>query len=94
MKQTKGSNQRRYQRTPLRCKFKIWHDSIGEAIVTTRDISDGGVFLITADVPIPPTGSVIRGQVQGLMSDAPIVVMEVVRVESSGIGLRFISDAK
>lgn len=94
MKQPNASNQRRHQRTNLRCKFKIWHDSIGEAIVSTRDISDGGVFLITADVPVPPAGTVLRGQVQGLMSDAPIVVMEVVRVESTGIGLRFVSDAK
>lgn len=94
MKNNKGANQRRHQRTALRCKFKIWHDSIGELMVTTRDISDGGLFLIMDEVNIPPIGSILRGQVQGLMEDAPVVVMEVVRVEPGGIGLRFISDAK
>lgn len=91
-KLNKGSNQRRHLRTPLRCHFKIWHDSIGEAIVTTRDISDGGLFLVMDEARIPPVGTVLRGQVQGLMQDAPVVIMEVVRVEPGGIGLRFISD--
>lgn len=94
MKNNKGANQRRHQRTTLRCKFKIWHDSIGEMMVSTRDISDGGLFLIMDEANIPPIGTILRGQVQGLMDDAPIVVMEVVRVEAGGIGLRFISDAK
>lgn len=88
----RGSNRRRHLRTPLRCEFKIWHDSIGEMLVTTRDISDGGLFLIMDEPVIPPIGTVLRGQVQGLMADAPMVVMEVVRIEPNGIGLRFISD--
>ncbi|MEZ5505287.1 MAG: PilZ domain-containing protein [Gammaproteobacteria bacterium] len=91
-KAIRGSNQRRHLRTPLRCQFKIWHDSVGEMLVTTRDISDGGLFLIMDEVVIPPIGTVLRGQVQGLMADAPVVVMEVVRVEPGGIGLRFIPD--
>ena len=94
MKQDLESNQRQHQRTPLRCKIKIWHDSIGEAVVTTRDISDGGLFLIMDDVQVPPVGSILKGQVQGLMSDAPVVAMEIVRVEPGGIGLKFIADIK
>lgn len=94
MKNDNGRNQRQFQRTQLRCKFKIWHESIGEVTVTTRDISDGGLFLITDEVPVPPIGSILKGQVEGIMEDAPIVVMEIVRVEADGIGLKFISDAK
>ena len=94
MKSQPGPNQRQHLRTQLRCQFKIWHESIGEALVTTRDISDGGLFLITDEVSVPPVGSVLKGQVQGIMSDAPVVVMEIVRVEPAGIGLKFISDAK
>ena len=94
MSNSKGSNQRRHQRTSLRVKVKIWHDSIGEVVVSTRDISDGGLFLLTENVPTPPVGTVLKGQVQGLMADAPIVTMEVVRIEAGGIGLKFISDAK
>ena len=88
------TNQRRHPRIALSCKFKIWHDSIGEAVVTTRDISDGGLFLITGEVSIPPIGTVLKGQVQGMMADAPVVVMEVVRAEPGGIGLKFLSDTK
>lgn len=88
------TNQRLHQRIALSCKFKIWHDSIGEAIVSTRDISDGGLFLIMGEIPMPPIGTVLRGQVQGIMADAPVVVMEIVRVEPGGIGLKFLSDVK
>lgn len=90
------SNQRKHQRTPLKVKFKIWHDSFGEALVTTRDVSEGGVFLITekTDVEIPATGTIIQGQVQDVMDDPPLVVMEVVRIEPMGVGLKFIQDAE
>lgn len=94
MKPSKGPNQRAHERLPLRCKFKIWSDSIGEAIVTTRDVSDGGLFLITDNIPALPVGTILQGQVQGMMADAPVVTMEVVRVEDSGIGLKFLSDTK
>ncbi|MFZ5604171.1 MAG: PilZ domain-containing protein [Pseudomonadota bacterium] len=86
------SNKRRHQRTNLRCKFKIWNDSIGEVLVTTRDISDGGVFLILDSTINLPIGTQARGQVQGMMADAPIVAMEVVRMEPAGVGLKFIPD--
>ncbi len=86
------SNKRRHQRTNLRCKFKIWNTALGEATVTTRDISDGGVFLILDSSLTLPVGTRVSGQVQGLMADAPVVDMEVVRMEPSGVGLRFILD--
>lgn len=82
--------QRRSIRTPLSCQIKITHQSVGELIVKTRDISDGGVFVIIEPENIPPIGTVVTGQVQGLMDDAPILAMEVVRIESTGIGLRFV----
>lgn len=90
------SNQRQYQRTPLKVKFKIWHDSFGEATVMTRDVSEGGVYLITehADIDIPAEGTILRGQVQDVMEEPPTVMMEIVRVESMGMGLRFIEDEK
>lgn len=86
------SNKRRHQRTALRCKFKIWNDTLGEALVTTRDISEGGVFLILDSSLTLPIGTRCRGQVQGLMEDAPIVALEVVRMEPGGVGLKFIPD--
>lgn len=90
-----GSNQRKHLRTPLKVKFKIWHDSVGEMLVATRDVSDGGVFLVINQLEaIPPVGTELFGQVQGLMADAPIVRMKVVRVEPMGVGLRFLNDSE
>jgi hypothetical protein len=37
-------------------------------------------------------GTRLTGQVQGLMDDAPVLQMEVVRVESAGVGLRFVQE--
>ena len=87
-----SSNQRKHERTPLRVQFKIWHPSFGEAMVETRDVSEGGVFLITdsSTVEIPESGTVMKGQVQGVMDDAPVVTMEIVRIEPQGVGLKFI----
>lgn len=84
------SNQRRHVRTPFSCRIKIKHEAIGELLVKTRDISDGGVFVILDPEQVPAIGSIVTGQVQGLMDDAPELKMEVVRVESTGIGLRFL----
>ncbi|RYZ82182.1 MAG: PilZ domain-containing protein [Moraxellaceae bacterium] len=86
-----SKEKRKHIRTPLQCKIKIVHDSVGELIVKTRDISDGGVFVILDANQVPPIGTHVTGQVQGLMDDAPILEMEVVRVEPTGVGLRFVN---
>ena len=82
--------QRRHVRTNLSCRINIAHDSIGELQVKTRDVSDGGVFVVLEPEHIPPVGTRLKGQVQGLMEDAPVLEMEVVRGEPSGVGLRFV----
>lgn len=78
-------------RTAFACRIKIWHESIDEVVVKTRDISDSGVFILTEPATMPGVGEVVTGQVQGMMADAPILNMEIVRVEAGGLGLRFIS---
>lgn len=83
---------RRYVRTNFSCRIKISHESIGEILVKTRDISDGGVFVVLEPEQIPPIGTRLTGQVQGLMDDAPVLELEVVRVESTGVGLRFVHE--
>jgi hypothetical protein len=84
-----SSDKRRHARTPFACRIKISHETIGELLVKTRDISDGGVFVVLEPEQIPPIGTQLMGQVQGLMDDAPVLAMEVVRVEPGGVGLRF-----
>lgn len=86
------SDKREYTRTPLACRINIQHESIGELMVKTRDISDGGVFVVLEPEQMPPIGSIVTGQVQGMPVEAPIVNMEVVRTEPNGIGLKFLQD--
>ena len=85
-------NNRRHLRTPIKCQVKVSHDSIGEILVNTRDISDSGVFLLTENIDMPPVGTIVQGQVQGMEMAAPILKMEIVRIEPGGIGLRFINE--
>lgn len=87
-----SKDKRRHVRTTFACRIKIAHDSVGEMLVKTRDISDGGVFVVLEPEQIPPIGTRLTGQVQGLMDDAPILQLEVVRVEPSGVGLRFVQE--
>lgn len=86
-----SKDKRKHIRTPLQCNIKISHASFGDVIVKTLDISDGGIFVALAPNQIPPIGTIVTGQVQGLMDDAPILQMEVMRVETDGVGLRFIN---
>ncbi|WP_041524188.1 PilZ domain-containing protein [Gilvimarinus agarilyticus] len=86
-------DKRQHLRTPIACRIKIVHAEWGEMIVKTRDLSDGGVFVLLDPEQAPPIGSIVTGQIQGLMEDAPIVEMEVVRAESDGIGLRFVTQS-
>jgi len=85
-----NQDKREHVRTPLRTSILLTHDSFGELLVKTRDISHGGVFLLTSELSMPPVGTVIHGQVQDDYGERPVVKMEIVRVEPSGVGLMFI----
>ncbi|TNC80942.1 MAG: PilZ domain-containing protein [Oleiphilus sp.] len=78
-------------RTPMKCQVKVSHPAIGDILVNTRDISDGGIFLLTEDIEMPPIGTILTGQVQGMPVEAPVVQLEIVRVEPAGVGLRFVT---
>lgn len=87
------SNSRRNVRTPLKVRLRIDHPVHGEMLVTTRDISECGVYVLMDQAQSMLTmGEHVQGQVQGLPMEAPILTLEVVRVEALGVGLRFIRD--
>lgn len=83
-------DKRRHPRVPITCSIKISHQSIGERVLKTRDISDGGVFLVTEHIETLSVGVVVEGQAQGMMDDAPVLRMEVVRLDSEGMGLKYL----
>lgn len=87
----KDDNKRHDQRTPMKVQVRVSHPSIGVIIVPTRDISDGGIFLLTEDIDVPPIGTIVEGQVQGMEIEGPILKLEIVRMEPSGIGLKFVN---
>ena len=84
-------NQRHDQRTPIKVQVKVYHPSIGNIVVQTRDISDGGIFLLTENIEVPAIGTIVEGQVQGMDIEGPILKLEIVRMEPAGIGLKFIN---
>lgn len=85
-------NQRQHPRTNMKCRIRISHAAIGEVLAQTRDLSDGGVYVRHPDLTGLPRGTIVTGQVQDLPIPAPLLEMEVVRVDSEGVGLRFVAD--
>ncbi|MNQ68200.1 PilZ domain protein [compost metagenome] len=83
-------SQRQHPRTAMKCRIKICHPSFGEVVAQTRDLSDGGVYVKHPDLLALPQGTLVTGQVQDLPIEAPVLQMEVMRVDAEGIGLRFI----
>lgn len=87
------SNSRKNVRTPLKVRLRIDHPTHGELMVTTRDISECGVYVLMNQAQNMLTmGEQVQGQVQGLPMEAPVLTLEVVRVEPLGVGLRFIQN--
>lgn len=82
----------RAERLPASFKVEVhWQ---GETLIyATRNISDTGIFLITDSSERPPLGSVVDVRLQGNLGcgeEPPTLPMQVVRMETSGIGLRFV----
>ena len=85
-----GTERREHIRTALSAKVKVVHGELGEFVFSTRDISDGGVFVVVDAEPFAPEiGDRVTVQVQGLPVPAPILQMVVVRKTNDGYGLQF-----
>lgn len=85
-----GNDRREHIRTAMSAKVKVVHEELGEFVFSTRDISDGGVFVVVDTEPFTPgLGDKVTVQVQGLPVPAPILEMVVVRETNDGYGLQF-----
>ena len=63
---------------------------MNEFVFSTKDISDGGVFIVVDAEPFEPViGDEVQVQVQGLPVPAPILNMVIVRKTIDGFGLQF-----
>jgi len=75
----------------MKCRIKISHPSFGEVLGQTRDLSDGGVYVRHPELIALGVGERVTGQVQDLPIEAPVLEMEVMRVDAEGVGLRFVN---
>ena len=74
----------------MSAKVRGTHEELGEFVFSTRDISDGGVFIVVDTEPFAPSiGDSVQVQVQGLPVPAPVLDMVVVRKTNDGFGLQF-----
>ncbi len=84
------NNNRQHLRHTIGVTVKITHESINEILVETKNISDGGLFVIVSPDKMPAIGTVVQGQVQGIVEKATIVEMKIVRVANHGVGLKYV----
>ncbi len=85
-----GKNRRKDMRTKLSAKVKLMHPALGEVLLNSGDVSDGGVMLYTTGIIAPAIGEIVKIQMTGMPIEAPIVTMKVVRHVPDGIGLEFV----
>ncbi len=78
-------------RTPFKSRIRIIHRSLGAMEAETKDISDHGVYLMFDQSPRPAIGDVVKAQVLDLpFGEAPLLQLQVVRTDVTGLGLRFL----
>ncbi len=71
--------------------IEVSHPDIGKVMMKMQELTDKGIYILCEDVPIPPIGSIVQVQLQGMAEEAPIVDMEVITVEPDRVGLRFVN---
>lgn len=89
-----SEDKRKHIRTTLTSNVKVSHPSFGTMEVTTKDISDGGIFLAIQSENMPETGEIVTVQLLDTPFEAPVLEMRIVRVEREGIGLEFVDQGE
>ena len=93
MKIPTSKEQRKHLRIGLIVDIEMTLPLQGIVNVRTRNISDGGLFLILDNVPMPTIGTEVQVRLKNQLGDGeepPINRARVVRHEPDGIGLEFI----
>ena len=85
-----SSESRQYIRTALTSRVKLTHPDTGTIEVKTKDISDGGIYILSIITNLPPIGSQVKVQLIDTPFEAPVLDMLIVRLDSNGIGLKFL----
>lgn len=83
------ADRREHLRTALNARVSVSRPDQETRILATRDISDGGIFIVVEDDFELSIGDPVEVQVQGLPVPAPVLEMVVVRKTLDGFGLQF-----
>ena len=86
-----SEEKRHFIRTEFPASALLTHQDIDDVILKVRDVSEGGIYLETGVNTILPVGSLVKIQVVNDEVETPVVDMEIVRVDSEGMGLMFIT---
>jgi len=89
------TNRRHSERVPLSCTVNLTQveqisvkEQSPQIVAYTDNISDTGLFVYT-HTHKPQIGTVYKCCVNGLLKSPPSRLIEVVRVDNHGVGLRF-----
>ena len=81
---------RYYKRKLVNARVRLYHANFDVVEGSTRDISDGGVYVVTDHPPLLQEGAQVKMILP--QSQAPDIVfnMQVVRIDADGMGLMFL----
>ena len=88
-----GRNQRRFERFSVSMTVELEYPDTTTHICTTRNISEGGIFVLLPDSPFPPLGemvNIIKVPGQDITTELPLSTAVVVHKDEKGIGLAFV----
>jgi PilZ domain len=93
MSKLSSSELRRHLRIGLVVEIELTLPGQPPVHVRTKNISDGGLFLVIDDTKLPPIGTEVKVRLKNQLGDGeepPVNRAQVVRHEPDGIGLEFI----
>ena len=82
-------DKRKSPRIPIAARVKVFHSSFGEIILKARDISDGGMFLLSDGTEFPPVGAEMQVQALDTPVEAALLNVCIVRKLKNGVGVMF-----
>ncbi len=88
-----SSENRKHLRIGLVVEIELTTPELGCIDVSTRNISDGGLYLILDDIKLPPVGTEVKVRLKNQLGDGeepPVNRARVVRQEPDGVGLIFL----
>lgn len=81
---------RHYKRKLVNARVKLYHPGFDPVDGTTRDISDGGLFLFTNSLLPISEGEQVKVILPQSRSPDVVFNMQVIRVDADGLGLMFL----